>query len=136
VKLVLDAYKKWFLKEAKMPSFMCEPVAGLFEGRDVTVADEDKHAHDLLRMNERTSSVSSATSALSYNSANLSLQTPVNEMTRVGYTKCLQVFFFHSSFLLLNRYNLQKDKIKNVSCYLLEIYKLFIRKIKMDHYTW
>jgi len=55
---------------------------------------------------------------------------------RIGYMRCLQIFFYHSSNLLLNRNNFQRDKIKNVCCYTLEIYKLFIRKIKMDSYTW
>ena len=58
------------------------------------------------------------------------------EQTRVGYMRCLQIFFFHSSNLLLNRTNLQRDKIKNICCYTLDIYKLFIRKIKMDNQTW
>ena len=58
------------------------------------------------------------------------------QMTRIGNVKCLQIFFFHSSNLLLNRTNLQRDKIKNICCYTLEIYKLFIRKLKMDSQTW
>ena len=62
--------------------------------------------------------------------------TQPNEATRVGYMRCLQIFFFHSSNLLLNRNNFKSDKIKNICCYTLEIYKLFIRKIKMDPHTW
>ena len=76
----------------------------------------------------RTSSISS--------SASLVNDLFHQNQTRIGYMKCLQIFFFHSSNLLLNKTNLQRDKIKNICCYTLEIYKLFIRKIKMDYYTW
>lgn len=61
---------------------------------------------------------------------------PDQQLTRIGYMRCLQIFFYHSSNLLLNRNNFQRDKIKNICCYTLEIYKLFIRKIKMDSQTW
>lgn len=91
----------------------------------------------LLPTYPRTSSVSSTSSALSASSVAAAIANidPVL-LTRIGYAKSLQIFFYHSSNLLLNRNNLHKDKIKNVSCYVLEIYKMFIRKIKMDHYTW
>lgn len=93
----------------------------------------------------RTSSVSSASSATVgtwLSLANLPADSPAAAAalqaaaTRIGYARALQIFLFHSSNLLLNRHNLHKDKIKNVACYVLEIYKMFIRKIKMDHYTW
>lgn len=136
--MVLDANKKWFLKEAKTPSFMLEPnEAGAGSSDDDKTSLILMSEQKMLDMSQRTSSISSASSAF-----NLSLmlnQTTYNNSnnhTRVGYTKCLQIFFYHSCNLLLNRNNLQKDKIKNVSCYLLEIYKLFIKKIKMDHNTW
>ena len=58
------------------------------------------------------------------------------ETTRIGYMRCLQIFFYHSSNLLLNRNNFQREKINKVCCYTLEIYKLFIQNIKMDNYTW
>lgn len=81
---------------------------------------------------QRTPSVSS----VSVTGVSISSFNPAQEQTRIGYIRSLQIFLFHSSNLLLNRTNLQRDKIKNVCCYTLEIYKLFIRKIKMDYYTW
>ncbi len=91
-------------------------------------------ANDFMEAQQRTISLGSATN-VSSSGSNLSLINP-SESTRIGYLRCLQIFFFHSSNLLLNRNNFHRDKIKNVCCYTLEIYKLFIRKIKMDHYTW
>lgn len=86
----------------------------------------------------RTSSISSSTSSGAASAWLGYLDSPAAHLaaTRIGYARCLQIFFFHSSNLLLNRNNMHKDKIKNVACFVLEIYKMFIRKIKMDHYTW
>lgn len=87
-----------------------------------TVSSNNEHFH-------RTSSISSSASGV--------FDSLVQQnQTRIGYMKCLQIFFFHSSNLLLNKTNLQRDKIKNICCFTLEIYQLFIRNIKMDYYTW
>jgi hypothetical protein len=114
-----------------------------FQSNDTTneeLSSNKLYANEDSLPNPRTSSVSSTSSA--FNTSNYSTLSGSNassiqdNLIRIGYTKCLQIFLYHSSNLLLNRNNLHKDKIKNVSCYVLEIYKMFIRKIKMDHYTW
>lgn len=176
---MLDAHRKWFLKEAKIPSFMLEPFqpldhhqqqlyhhhlqqhqqhlldtsfhsfnsghAGSIAGgsggggsSELGAADEYDTISHLNYHCPRTSSVSSSTSSGAATAWLGYLDSPAAHLaaTRIGYAKSLQIFLFHSSNLLLNRNNLHKDKIKNVACFVLEIYKIFIRKIKMDHYTW
>lgn len=147
VQQVLTAYKKWFLKETKMPSFMLEPtsmqhaypttpIAGSNTGMDLESpmssslihSDTESEKNEFMDTFQRNGSVSTLNNSL--------MSKDSNEMTRIGYMRCLQIFFFHSSNLLLNRNNFQRDKIKNICCYTLEIYKLFIRKIKMDSHTW
>ena len=156
VQQVLNAYKKWFLKEAKVPSFMLEPTqlplstsslstltlnndlesSGILSSIEedkcslATTSSEFITSH-LSEKFQRTSSLSSSL----YSSVN-NYTFHADQATRIGYVKCLQIFFFHSSNLLLNRSNLQRDKIKNICCHTLEIYKLFIRKLKMDSQTW
>lgn len=153
VQQVLSAYKKWFLKETKMPSFMQEPPAC-----------NSTNTNSLQHPSTPLGSVSLASGSMELDSSSLSESTtdstdhsnnnnhgggstntslftkdstpPDQQLTRIGYMRCLQIFFYHSSNLLLNRNNFQRDKIKSICCYTLEIYKLFIRKIKMDSQTW
>ena len=142
VQQVLTAYKKWFLKEANIPSFMYDPLNGGSGGqtndinldspvsRSIMMENDDKSINsEYMDSIHRTSSVSSSGSSL----INYDM---LNHNTRIGYMKCLQIFFFHSSNLLLNKNNLNRDKIKNICCFTLDIYKLFIRSIRMDYYTW
>ena len=155
---VLNAYKKWFLKEAKVPSFMLEPTHlqsstislstiaqtnELDSPGTLSAIDEDKYSITTnsefmtAHLNEKFQRATSLSSSIYSSISNYTHQpSSAEQMTRIGNVKCLQIFFFHSSNLLLNRTNLQRDKIKNVCCYTLEIYKLFIRKIKMDPQTW
>ena len=152
VQQVLNAYKKWLLKETNAPSFMQEPLIGntsqlpavpnslittTCETDSQISGDDDKSVgfnseYSSTDNFQRTPSVSS----VSVTGFSLASFNPAQEQTRIGYIRSLQIFLFHSSNLLLNRTNLQRDKIKNVCCYTLEIYKMFIRKIKMDYYTW
>ena len=55
---------------------------------------------------------------------------------RIGSTRSLQIFFFHSCNLLLNKSNLQRERVRNICCYTLDIYKLFIQKVHMSADTW
>ena len=121
VKLVLDAYKKWFLKEAKTPLFMQEA-----EKANTSCSETDEFGH-------RAGSIYSFGSGSGL--ASVSNSNSV-EQIKIGYVRCLQIFYYHSSNLLFNKANFSKDKIRNVCCYLIDIYKVFIKKIKMDHYTW
>ena len=159
VQQVLNAYKKWFLKEAKIPSFMQEPTH--FQSSTISLSaiaqinelespgtlssiEEDKYSiatsseYMTSHLNEKFQRATSLSSSLYSSVSNYTphQSTSIEQLTRIGNVKCLQIFFFHSSNLLLNRTNLQRDKIKNVCCYTLEIYKLFIRKLKMDSQTW
>jgi hypothetical protein len=84
----------------------------------------------------RTPSVSSMASSTLFNSGGAATSVAYNEQTRIGYMRSLQIFFYQSCNLLLNRANLQREKIRNICCFTLDIYKLFIQKIKMDNYTW
>jgi hypothetical protein len=156
VQQVLNAYKKWFLKEAKVPSFMLEPthlqsssISAIVQTNELdspgtlSAIDEDKYSittssdFTVSHLSEKFQRATSLSSSLYSSVSNYTHQTTsAEQMTRIGSVKCLQIFFFHSSNLLLNRTNLQRDKIKNICCYTLEIYKLFIRKIKMDPQTW
>jgi hypothetical protein len=157
VQQVLNAYKKWFLKEAKVPSFMLEPthlqsssISAIVQSNELdspgtlSAIDEDKYSittssdFTVSHLSEKFQRATSLSSSLYSSVSNYTHQTTssAEQMTRIGSVKCLQIFFFHSSNLLLNRTNLQRDKIKNICCYTLEIYKLFIRKIKMDPQTW
>jgi hypothetical protein len=159
---VLNAYKKWFLNEAKTPSFMQEPPSsqtaattpsnnsGFYPNNlndldgSISLIDEDSKSNYSMSDTssqyekfQRTSSVSSSVySSVSNNTISTTATSFSGEQTRIGYVRCLQIFFYHSSNLLLNRTNLQRDKIENICCYTLEIYKLFIRKLKMDSHTW
>ncbi len=121
-----------------MPAFMLEPA---------TAHTATNQSASLCHLNDFDSPMSSSLitsdtenddlfQARSSVSLNGSLTQANDTSPRIGYMRCLQIFFYHSSNLLLNRNNFQRDKIKNVCCYTLEIYKLFIRKIKMDNYTW
>lgn len=137
VKLVLEAYKKWFLREARTPLFMQDSSAGSLLSDTSSVTQEDEHDTASLNQQNRTASVSSTTSSVfSYSQYPSSSFHSSVDQYRIGYVRCLQIFYYHSSHLLLNKANFSKDKIKNVCCHLLDIYKLFIKKIKMDHYTW
>ncbi len=130
VQQVLNAYKKWFLKEAKMPFFMQEPSTLQAESSMQALSESENELNQFgAAHSTRSMSITSITSTSS-------LFSMPNNSTRIGYMRCLQIFLFHSSNLLLNRNNFQRDKIKNICCHTLEIYKLFIRKIKMDCYTW
>ncbi|CAF0829024.1 unnamed protein product [Brachionus calyciflorus] len=158
VKLVLDAYKKWFLSEAKLPAFMLEPIKYELPNKNVDFLNSgdfqeqpNDHENPVFSLNqsgenngenenfeiEKTPSVSSSSSILSLKTTNQSDIMQQQSLTRIGSVKCLQIFYYHSYNLLLNRANLQRpDKIKNICCYLLDIYKTFIKKIQMDSYTW
>ena len=163
IQQVLSAYKKWFLKETIPPSFMNEPphIAtgattsayhqmpatpnSIFHTTDLSDTSMSMSIMDDDRSNwSVTGSEDQAfqrTPSLSISAGSNIVPTGYSavvfgEQTRVGYMRCLQIFFFHSSNLLLNRTNLQRDKIKNICCYTLDIYKMFIRKIKMDNQTW
>ena len=181
VQQVLNAYKKWFLKEARVPSFMLEPISQQQQQQQhfpfsstsslstiqtqsndlespgfLSSIDEDKcsittannsefmtSSSSTINLNENkfqraTSLSSSVYSSVSNGGGYLQLGHAnfAENLTRIGYVKCLQIFLFHSSNLLLNRSNLQREKIKNVCCYTLEIYMLFIRKPKMYSQTW
>jgi hypothetical protein len=60
-----------------------------------------------------------------------------NDQLRIGQVRCLQIFLYHSSQLLLNKSNyVAREKCRNVCCYLLDIYKTIVKKLKMDSYTW
>lgn len=165
IQQVLSAYKKWFLKETIPPSFMNEPPhtssVNAYHQMPAT-PNSIFHAADLLsdtsmsmsigggmdmddgRSNwseidqgfQRTPSLSISAAGSNIVPTGYSGAAIFGEQTRVGYMRCLQIFFLHSSNLLLNRTNLQRDKIKNICCYTLDIYKMFIRKIKMDNQTW
>jgi hypothetical protein len=146
IQRVLSAYKKWFLKEAKMPSFMQETLPNGYHPQQ-QIQQQLPTTPSITSENLDNSSMS-ATSIIDDEKSNWSSideqhfrnqssYTIYLEQTRIGYIRCLQIFFYHSSNLLLNRQNLRdRDRIKNVCCYTLEIYKLFIRKIKMDQTTW
>ncbi len=136
-----------FLKETNMPSFMLEQYHQSNENNldsplsKSVLLDDDKSNLSLggLSMNSSEFTMNSNDHFHRTSSVSSSVSVGVNNhqhQTRIGYMKCLQIFFFHSSNLLLNKTNFQRDKIKNVCCFTLEIYKLFIRKIKMDYYTW
>lgn len=154
IQQVLNAYKKWFLKETVPPSFMNEPLASsagyhqmpatpnsIFHTADLSDTSMSMSIMDDERSNWSEEQAFQRTPSLSISAGSNIVPTGYSsvvygEQTRVGYMRCLQIFFFHSSNLLLNRTNLQRDKIKNICCYTLDIYKLFIRKIKMDNQTW
>jgi hypothetical protein len=150
IQRVLSAYKKWFLKEAKMPSFMQEALPNGYHHSQQQQQQQQLNTPVLTNDNLDSSSMSATSiidddksnwSSNNFNDEqhfrNQSIYTNYLEQTRIGYIRCLQIFFYHSSNLLLNRQNLRdRDRIKNVCCYTLEIYKLFIRKIKMDQTTW
>lgn len=100
--------------------------AGVSEEDKISVGNQS--SSDEKELIQRTSSVSSSSSL---HLSNMLLNKSNINQTKIGYIKCLQIFYYHSSNLLQNRLNLQRsDKIKNTCCYLLDIYKLFIKKFK------
>jgi hypothetical protein len=151
---VLTAYRKWFLKETQVPYFMQEPEVfnnyransiNSFHENDKKSPNNDSNS-PTRRLSFISSSSATSTTKISNNpSMSQSLMT-IRDNTdntasyycdiRIGHMKCLQIFFYHSSNLLLNRNNLTRDKIKNVCAFLLDIYKQFIKRITMDFETW
>lgn len=133
VRVVLDAYKKWFLNEAKPPAFMLEPI----KSDECDSLDQEAVAASVFSLNNSSEKTEVENDEGESVLSNRSVSLTIKNENRIGTIKCLQIFFYHSSNLLLNRINLQRsDKIKNICCYALDIYKTFIKKIQMDSYTW
>lgn len=132
VRLVLDAYKKWFLNEAKPPAFMLEP-----KSDECDSLEQEAVAAPVFSLNSSSEKTEVENEEGESMPSNRPVSLTIKNENRIGNVKCLQIFFYHSSNLLLNRVNLQRsDKIKNICCYALDIYKAFIKKIQMDSYTW
>ncbi|RNA35996.1 Ral GTPase-activating subunit alpha [Brachionus plicatilis] len=100
VRLVLDAYKKWFLNEAKQPAFMLEPAKS--EESDCVEQENQAPVFSLNNSSDRNEGENDESEPmLSHRSGSIS--SSVKNENRIGSVKCLQIFFYHSSNLLLNR---------------------------------
>ena len=108
IKQCLEMYKKWFLREATLPFFINDSL----NQKQLFVNKEPN-----LNVNKPP-----------LNDSNIDV--------KVGFIRCLQMFFVDSSIIFFNRINLQRDRIIDTCVCLLDTIKLFMKKIQMDQSTW